>query len=143
MADGAGQNDKPCTIDPLSTYFDLQADGFTRPIPVTETFWSDLGSGRLALQGYLLSAFDLASDFPHWEMHPKGDELLICVSGALTVLLEQGGEIIPVPLPPGAICRVPAGTWHFVTAAAPGRLLAITAGEGTEHCSGDASGRTR
>jgi quercetin dioxygenase-like cupin family protein len=72
------------------------------------------------------------ADWPGWEQHPLGDEIVILLSGAVTFVLEQDGAAREVELgSQGAFVLVPRGTWHTARVRAPSRLLFITAGEGT------------
>ncbi len=85
-----------------------------------------------------MAAFDMTEDWPHWEMHPEGEEILVLLSGDMSIVLdpgetEAGGGESTVTLEPGQACLVPRGVWHRGIVRAPSRLLAITAGEGTQH----------
>ena len=78
--------------------------------------------------------------YPHWEMHPAGDELLVLLSGALAVEL-AGGALWP--LRPGTAFVVAAGTWHRLVVRARAELIAITPRRGTRHdADRPVSGRT-
>lgn len=85
------------------------------------------GSGRLVA----LHAFSAPWD--SWEMHPAGDEMVICTRGELTLVQEaQGGEV-RIPLLAGQYAINPAGVWHTADADTPCDVLFITAGAGTRH----------
>lgn len=125
-------------LDPRETYLFLAGEDAAKPVPVTDTFWSDVVSGRLRIEGRLLAAFDMAEDWPHWEMHPEGEEILILLSGDMSIAFDStetdaGGAESVVALEPGQACLVPRGVWHRGIVRAPSRLLAITSGEGTQH----------
>lgn len=101
-----------------------------------EGFWERLASGELGTfrNEYLVSCHAFDSDWSSWEMHPKGDEIVCLLEGAVTFLLEEGGETRRVALEEsGAFVVVPKGTWHTARVSAPSRMLFITAGEGTQH----------
>ena len=70
---------------------------------------------------------------PHSEMHPDGDEVLILVSGRLTVTLEEPTGPRSVELLPGQGLIVPQGMWHEVVAEEPCQLVHATPGPGGEH----------
>ena len=74
------------------------------------------------------------ASMPAWERHPAGDEVLCALSGLLEAVVQDanGGERV-VSLPAGVACTVPKGAWHRLVVRAPGRLLALTYGKGTEH----------
>jgi mannose-6-phosphate isomerase-like protein (cupin superfamily) len=59
------------------------------------------------------------------EVHPHADEVLLVVSGALDVVLEEGGAERTVPLEAGQAAIVPRGTWHRLLMRRPGRLVFI------------------
>jgi len=114
----------------------LAHDGRAVPLDVTETFWTDLASGRFGDlgPGRLASCFAFERDWDSWEVHPAGDELVLLVSGAMDFVLEgaEGHETIALR-GPGAACIVPRGTWHTARVLEPSTALFVTAGEGTEH----------
>lgn len=131
------------------TYFHLAGDGDALWIDATGSFWSELMSGeyaseatkRVAVGGWLVSAYRVTRDMTHWEMHPEGDEILYLQSGRLHVILEgQAGERL-IELRPGTACLVPRGAWHRQVVQEPADLLAITAGAGTQYRPVDAIDR--
>ncbi|MGE0253374.1 MAG: cupin domain-containing protein [Alphaproteobacteria bacterium] len=123
----------PEAFDPREVFVDLAPDGRAKALPVDADFWPALIEGRLVLAGRLLSAFALEADIDHWECHPAGEEMLMMVSGAVDVLLDLEGGVARVPLAAGRMLMVPPGVWHTFDVRQPGTLLAITAGEGTDH----------
>ncbi|WP_237244267.1 MULTISPECIES: hypothetical protein [Sorangium] len=129
-------------FDFRSTYLHLADGGDALPIEVRPTFWQELMSGdskaadirRVAeAGGWLVTTFHLAEDMQQWEMHPAGDEILVLLSGASDIVLqEQGGERV-VELRARTACKVPQGAWHRFIVREPGDMLAITYGKGTQH----------
>lgn len=69
----------------------------------------------------------------HWECHPAGDELVVCLSGSVTVTRDVDGVPERVVLGPGEATVNPAGAWHAVDMAGPASILTVTAGLGTDH----------
>ena len=70
----------------------------------------------------------------HSEVHPRGDEIHLCISGAMTAVLEHdGGRESRVDFGAGQVCVIPAGRWHRLEASLDSQLLSITFGEGSEH----------
>lgn len=63
-------------------------------------------------------------------MHPEADELLVVVSGAIDVLLEEDGAERVVPLTAGRAAIVPRGVWHRLVVCEPGRLLFVNSRTG-------------
>ena len=83
--------------------------------------------------GYLVSQFDFDQDWKSWEKHPKGDEIVFCISGSFDFILdlESGEEVSRVN--PGEYVVVPKDTWHRARVLEPAKALFITWGHGTEH----------
>jgi len=133
LPDGTVRPARPASFDPREVFVDLAPDGWAKTLPVDADFWLALMEGRLVLAGRLLSAFALERDIDHWECHPAGEEILMMVSGEVEVLLEMDGGVGRVPLAAGRMLIVPSGIWHSFDVIRPGMLLAITAGEGTDH----------
>lgn len=83
--------------------------------------------------GRLLSFHAFDAPWDSWEMHPAGDEMVICTRGALTLVQEGPGGDTRIALKAGEYAINPAGTWHTADAEGPCEALFITAGAGTEH----------
>ena len=123
-------------FDPAKTFLHLGGDGAAALLEGGERFWKNLRSGRLRLaDGYLAMASDMNSDTGHWEMHPRGEEALLRLSGAFTLVMErEDGTQDMLRLDgdaPAAV--VPRGVWHRIEVAEPGRLIFVTWGAGTRH----------
>lgn len=105
--------------------------------PFTGMDWYEAYSKRAAAdgsEGRLVSLFDFASDWDSWEMHPQGDELVVCLSGEMTLIQEHpDGAVHAETLMPGQYLINPAGVWHTANIPRPASALFITAGEGTQH----------
>lgn len=80
----------------------------------------------------LVSAHHFDSDWPTWEKHPAGDELVLLLAGSAELVLLEAGDERVVPLADtGAYVRVPADTWHTARVGESAHMLFITPGEGT------------
>lgn len=122
------------TLDPEQTYLQLAPDGSTTALPGGEAFWARPEAEiDAAHQHWLVSEFTCSADWPNWEMHPEGDELVYLLSGAATLLLQAPEGVQAVVLAGRAAVRVPRGVWHTADVAQPSRLLHITRGVGTQH----------
>ena len=66
-------------------------------------------------------------------VHPAGDEVLVAISGAMDLFFDLSDGPSSIPLQTGAACIVPKGAWHRFEVRAPGTLMFITPGEGTQH----------
>ncbi len=119
-----------------STHLRLRPDATIEPLPVDGTFWERIAAGELGNfhNEYLVVGHEFETDWPVWEMHPKGDEIVCLLSGAVTFILERepGAQTIELT-ESGSYVIVPKGTWHTAKARGPCRMLFITAGEGTQH----------
>lgn len=96
---------------------------------------TDSGVRRLigSEKGRLLSASSMGADWTNWEMHPAGDEILLMLEGKATFVLDLADGLREVALSAGRLLVIPKGVWHTAKVGEPGRLLAITAGSGTQH----------
>ncbi|MBY8965217.1 cupin domain-containing protein [Algiphilus sp. NNCM1] len=82
----------------------------------------------------LVSLHRFSESWSVWEMHPHGAEVVLCLSGHMTLHQEgQDGTVQRVDLGPGEYAINAAGTWHTADAQAEVSALFITAGVGTEH----------
>lgn len=82
----------------------------------------------------LITEYTFTADWPTWERHPMGDEMLYLVSGAITLLIRasEGEQTVELDTP-GNVVIVPKGCWHTGKVRASARVLFITPGEGTEN----------
>lgn len=122
--------------DILSTYLHVRDGGKTDAIPVADSFWRELAGGAYPQldQGRLMCAFTFSEPWSTWELHPAGEELVMLLSGAATVVLEEFGLERPVQLDePGAYVLVPQNVWHTARTSVPTTMLFLTPGVGTEH----------
>jgi mannose-6-phosphate isomerase-like protein (cupin superfamily) len=131
------------TIDLVKNYVLLEPDGAAVMLPGGGEFWRQLMSGQAtdsgirrlmsSEKGRLLSALSMSADWTNWEMHPAGDELLFMLEGTATFVLELSNELREIALSAGRLLVIPKGVWHTAKVRVPARLLAITAGSGTQH----------
>ena len=85
-------------------------------------------------EGRLVSMHSFTEDWPAWEMHPNGAEVVICTAGAMVLHQEHpDGRRESLTLSPGEYAINPAGVWHIADVTEPATAIFITAGEGTEH----------
>ncbi len=87
-------------------------------------------------EGRLVSMHTFSGSWDTWEMHPEGSELVLCVSGAVSLTQEQlDGSVSTVAIGPGQAVINPPGVWHTADVTDPDDLptvLFITAGAGTQ-----------
>jgi len=121
------------SFDPTETYVHLSAANEAVAIPVTEAFWPELMAGERDFDGRLITAHEITESMAHWEIHPAGGEVLLAMSGAFDVVLDEAAEERRVALDKGRAVIVPQGVWHRVDVREAGVLVFITPGEGTTH----------
>ncbi len=122
------------TFDPAATYIQIFDGPEAKQVPVDPEFWARIGDRAELHEGRLVTVFDQKrGPWNGWEMHPAGDEILYLLSGAMELVLEQGGKENRARLDAGRAFIVPRGAWHTADVTAEGKLLAITRGAGTSH----------
>ncbi len=94
-----------------------------------ERHGSDGAEGRLVTMHSFTESWDV------WEMHPVGAEVVLCVSGTITLVQEIDGAEVATTISAGEYAVNQPGTWHTADGAAGDhpQVLFITAGAGTEH----------
>jgi len=85
-------------------------------------------------EGRLVSQYTFTESWTSWEMHPAGDEVVICTHGAMVLVQEfPDGRVVKTPLAAGEYAINPPGVWHTADVAESATAIFITAGEGTQH----------
>ena len=118
-----------------STFVVLDGALAATPVPVTPTLYPELDARFGGFAGCLLvSEYTFTEDWPTWERHPAGDEILVLLAGAAELRLWRAGrEEAVLFATPGTAFVVPRDTWHTAKVAGPCRILFLTPGEGTEN----------
>lgn len=119
-------------FDLESTYLALDGAGGVTPLPVGPDFWETIDRNP-AVRGTLVGVYPMTEDWPNWEMHPAGDEVLVLLDGEANFILDESEGERRVPMRAGSTVVVPKGVWHRALIMTPGRLLTLTYGEGTQH----------
>ena len=118
----------------LSTTFAvLGADGSAIPVDEGPKLYEELDRRFEGFKGrHLVASHGFEADWPTWEMHPAGDEIVCLQSGEARMVFERDGrEEVVVLDQPGTYVIVPRGTWHTARIAKAARMLFITPGAGT------------
>lgn len=90
--------------------------------------------GRDGAEGRLVSQYTFTESWDSWEMHPVGEEVVICTDGAMVLVQEfPDGRRETVALEAGEYAINPRGVWHTADVEGSATAIFITAGEGTEH----------
>ncbi|MBX9730465.1 MAG: cupin domain-containing protein [Sphingomonas sp.] len=85
-------------------------------------------------EGRLVTMYRFTENWTSWEMHPSGDEVVVCVSGEMTLHQEMAdGSTATVTIGPGDYAINPPGAWHTADIAGEAIALFITVGMGTAH----------
>lgn len=116
-----------------STFVVINPDLRAATVDVTPTVYEELDRRFDGFKGrVLVSCYRFDADWPTWERHPAGDEIVCLLSGRATFLLE--GEKQPIEVKaPGEFVVVPKGVWHTAKTTVPTTMLFVTPGEGTEN----------
>lgn len=104
-------------------------------VPVSDSIYAELDQKYDGFAGHLLIAcHHFTEDWPSWEVHPNGDEIVCLLSGDAEMLLHtRGGDVTKRMSTAGDFLVVPKGTWHTARVHAPTSMLFVTPGEGTEN----------
>jgi oxalate decarboxylase/phosphoglucose isomerase-like protein (cupin superfamily) len=122
--------------DIISTYIHFRDGGRASEIPVSASFWEEVATGKHPEmdQGKLMSAFSFSEPWLTWERHPAGEELVMLLSGAATLVLEEAdGERTINLSEPGTFFLIPQNVWHTARTSVPTTMLFLTPGAGTEN----------
>lgn len=115
-----------------STFAVLAPNLAATPVEKTPTVFEELDRRFNDFKGHVLIAiFDFDEDWPTWERHPAGDEIVCLLSGRATLVLENGKRIELSE--PGGFVIVPKGLWHTAKTTVPTKMVFVTPGEGTEN----------
>jgi mannose-6-phosphate isomerase-like protein (cupin superfamily) len=86
------------------------------------------------VEGRLVSMYCFTESWDSWEMHPLGHEVVLCLTGQMTLHQEHAdGSADIVTIGPNEYAINPPGTWHTADLDGEATALFITAGLGTEH----------
>jgi quercetin dioxygenase-like cupin family protein len=109
----------------------LPVEGFAWDGRVLEAYATAVAED--GAEGRMVMVFEDSRSWETWERHPAGDEVVICLSGRMTVIQEIDGEHQSVGLGPTEAVINPSGVWHTTDLREPVRFMTITPGVGTEH----------
>ncbi len=105
--------------------------------PMTAMEWYEDYAKDTAVDGVdgrLVSAFHFSEGWDSWEMHPAGDEIVICLSGSMTLIQDfADGTSAQTTIGAGEFAINPPGCWHTADVESEASALFITSGMGTEH----------
>jgi mannose-6-phosphate isomerase-like protein (cupin superfamily) len=85
-------------------------------------------------EGRVISLFRFTENWGGWEMHPAGDEVVVCLTGEMHLTQEfPDGHVETMTLRPGEYAINPAGVWHTADIPVQASGLFVTAGAGTQN----------
>lgn len=114
----------------------LGATAVPQPAFTGVDWYAEYGArhGGDGAEGRLVSQFTFTESWDSWEMHPAGDEVVLCLEGAMTLHQEHAdGSTDEVRIEAGEYAINPPGTWHTADVEGTATALFVTAGLGTEH----------
>lgn len=85
-------------------------------------------------EGCLVAMHSFSAPWDMWEMQPRGSEVVLCITGAMTPHQESpDGTVTSTGLTPGHYAIKPPGVRHTADVDSEATALFITAGLGAEH----------
>ena len=126
----------PHTLSQHFIHLGLGAKAVSQPLFDGMAWYAGYGQrhGADGAEGRLVSMHTFSEPWSTWEMHPKGDEVVICTAGSITLIQEfPDGTQQRVTLGPGEYAINPPGVWHTADVTESATAVFITAGEGTQN----------
>jgi quercetin dioxygenase-like cupin family protein len=106
-----------------------------QPLFTGDVKWYEQYGERTAadgIEGRLVSMHTFSEAWDSWEVHPVGEELVLCTEGSITLFQEADHGIRSLTLGPGEAVVNPPGVWHTADVTGTATALFITAGMNTE-----------
>ena len=85
------------------------------------------------VEGRLVTMHRYTTSWESWEMHPLGEELVVCTEGTIKLLQEVDGQVRSAELNEGEAVINHPGVWHTADVDAEAAVLIITSGIGTKN----------
>ncbi len=100
-----------------------------------DTLYQDLDQHYGKFRGCeLVALHHFDRDWPTWERHPAGDEMLVLLEGEIELQVKDQGSTSSVSLlRSGDSVVIPKGCWHTGKVPDSAKVLFVTPGEGTEN----------
>ncbi len=132
----AARNDGPFDLSRAPAHLGLGATVVAQPPFTGDMDWYAAYGARTqsdGIEGRLVSMHTFTEPWDTWEMHPNGDELVLCVDGHIVLHQEHdGSRVTQTALRRGEAVVNRPGVWHTADVTAPATAVFITAGVGTE-----------
>lgn len=122
-------------LESIPIHLGLSAKAISQPKFTGMNWYQDYikRTKKDGLEGRLVSWFTFDNSWDSWEMHPNGNEVVICVTGKMTLIQEIDGKNKKYKLKAGQYIINPPGVWHTVDATTEVSAIFITSGIGTQH----------
>lgn len=116
-------------VDAENPAVPLEDFGFDEPsfVNYVETHCMPGAPGRLVM------IESTPADWPAWECHTDGDEIVIVLEGKADFIQEIAGQEQRIAVGPGSTIINPIGVWHTADVKEPLKAIYITPCPGTEH----------
>ena len=113
----------------------LKPDLSVQQVVNEPSLYAELDENFAGFKGHVLIAMhDFSEDWPSWECHPAGDEIVVLLSGRCEFLSNTENSTQTLLLTePGDYAVVPQGVWHTAKIAEMAKVLFITPGENTQN----------
>ena len=122
-------------LDQNYIHLGLGATAMLQP-PFTGMAWyEDYGSRTTSdgAEGRLVSLSTFTQSWDSWEMHPDGDEVVICTAGRMTLHQQfADGTTASVTICAGEYAINPPGCWHTADVEGEATAVFITCGQGNQ-----------
>ncbi len=109
----------------------LPLEGFGFDVPSFEAYIAEHCSP--GAPGRLVMVETTPADWPAWECHTAGDEIVIVLEGRADFIQEIEGTESRIAVGPGSTIINPAGVWHTADVSESLKAIYITPCPGTEH----------
>lgn len=83
-------------------------------------------------EGRLVSMHSFSEAWDVWEMHPQGSEVVLCITGTMTLHQEEAEGSVTTTLSPGEYAINQPGIWHTADVEEEATVLFVTSGIGTQ-----------
>lgn len=103
--------------------------------PFNSSLYERLNRNYAGFKGCeLIACHSFEQDWPTWETHPNGDEVVMLLSGkaCLILQLDEGEQSVTLE-EAGSFVIVPRNVRHTAKISEQAKMLFITPGEGTEN----------
>ena len=127
----------PKKLSEFPIHLGIGASAVIQPVFTGTMDWYSAYEQRSAadgVEGRLVSLHSFSAPWDAWEMHPHGSEVVVCLSGSITLHQQrEDGEVLTTTIRPGEYAINDPGVWHTADVFSASAALFITAGAGTQH----------